>query len=311
MLTLLLIAGLLASLLSSFFACYGFLLGRRGRSRRERCLEASGSSAYLSGGSVSLEGKGISRWLISDMAKKSLLPTDNLSGAFLWRIGMKDVDALLEKAGLVGLINQEGVILARRNLSILFSALGLLVGLVFSELLAMVLFLAGFLVGWCAPLYAVRREKEARTNAVESDLARMLEVVVLGLRGGLSFDRALAYFCEFFDCSLSRSCSVAQTQWSHGLLSREEALKSLASSYDSKLVSRAISSINRSLRYGTSLADDLTSAAASARAQRRARLEEQIAKAPVKMLLPVGALMLPAMLILVVGPILLELMGEL
>lgn len=311
MLAVLLVAGLLASLLSSFFACYGFLLGRQGRMRRELCLEASGSSGYLSSRSVSLEGKGVSSWLISDMAKKSLSVTCDLSGSFLWGIGTKDLDVLLEKAGLVGLISREGVILEKRNLSILFSALGLLIGLVFSEVLAAALFLSGFLVGWCAPLHALRREREARTNAVESDLARMLEVVVLGLRGGLSFDRALAYFCEFFDCSLSRSCSVAQTQWSHGLLTREGALESLAASYDSKLVGRAVSSINRSLRYGTSLADDLSAAAASARAQRRARLEEEIAKAPVKMLLPVGALMLPAMLILVVGPILLELMGEL
>ena len=84
----------------------------------------------------------------------------------------------------------------------------------------------------------------------------------------------------------------------------------MADSYDSRLVREAVDSISRSLRYGTSLADDLSDLAVSVRARRKARLEEAVAKAPVKMLLPVGTLILPAMLILVVGPILLDLMNR-
>ena len=41
---------------------------------------------------------------------------------------------------------------------------------------------------------------------------------------------------------------------------------------------------------------------------RKTRLQEAIAKAPVKMMLPTGTLILPAMLLLVLGPVLLELM---
>ena len=60
-------------------------------------------------------------------------------------------------------------------------------------------------------------------------------------------------------------------------------------------------------RFGSSLAESLESAAAEARAEHRARLEERVAKAPVKMMMPTGALILPAMLLLVLGPVLLEL----
>lgn len=63
----------------------------------------------------------------------------------------------------------------------------------------------------------------------------------------------------------------------------------------------------RSLRFGSSLAGSLEAAAAEARAEHRARLEERVAKAPVKMMMPTGALILPAMLLLVLGPVLLEL----
>ena len=65
----------------------------------------------------------------------------------------------------------------------------------------------------------------------------------------------------------------------------------------------------RSLRFGTSLAEAFESQAGEARAVRKARREEQVAKAPVKMLVPVGTLILPAMLVLVLGPVMIELMG--
>ena len=62
------------------------------------------------------------------------------------------------------------------------------------------------------------------------------------------------------------------------------------------------------LRRGSSVAEGLESAAAEARAVHRAQVEERVAKAPVKMMVPTGTLILPAMLLLVLGPVLLELM---
>ena len=46
--------------------------------------------------------------------------------------------------------------------------------------------------------------------------------------------------------------------------------------------------------------------AAEVRATYRADMEEAVAKAPVKMLVPTAALILPAMLIVVMAPVLLE-----
>ena len=42
------------------------------------------------------------------------------------------------------------------------------------------------------------------------------------------------------------------------------------------------------------------------RRRRRAAIERQIAKAPVKLLIPTGTCILPAMLILIMGPVLLQ-----
>ena len=82
----------------------------------------------------------------------------------------------------------------------------------------------------------------------------------------------------------------------------------LAASCDSPLFARVVENRVRSLRCGSSRAEGLESAAAGARAVHRAQVEERVAKAPVKMMVPTGTLILPAMLLLVLGPVLLELM---
>ena len=83
----------------------------------------------------------------------------------------------------------------------------------------------------------------------------------------------------------------------------------VARSYDSQIFKRIIETIIRSVRFGSSMVESLEEQSAEARLTYRTRREEQVAKAPVKMMIPTGTLILPAMLILVVGPVLLELMG--
>ena len=92
-------------------------------------------------------------------------------------------------------------------------------------------------------------------------------------------------------------------------LAVKEALRQLAASYECDQLARVVDSMVRSLRFGSALADILEEAAAQSRATYRTALEERVAKAPVKMMVPTGALILPAMLLLVMGPILLELAG--
>jgi tight adherence protein C len=93
-----------------------------------------------------------------------------------------------------------------------------------------------------------------------------------------------------------------------GLSTREDSLRAMEAEYASPLLSRVVDSMVRSLRFGTPMSESLEAAAIEARETHRARMEERVAKVAVKMMLPVGALILPAMLLLVMGPVLLELM---
>ncbi len=165
----------------------------------------------------------------------------------------------------------------------------------------------GLAAGALAPRWAVSDAERRRAREVERHLSEMLEVTALGLRSGLSFDRSFELYGTHFETPFAEACASARRRWSLGLTTRDEALRDLAATYDSEQLARVVENMVRSLRFGSSLAESLESAAAEARAEHRARLEERVAKAPVKMMMPTGALILPAMLLLVLGPVLLEL----
>lgn len=198
---------------------------------------------------------------------------------------------------------------ARLRLGAVGCAAGALFGVLFSNELALLMGLAGALAGASAPKRAVRAACKRRTASAQRHLSEMLEVVALGLRSGLTFDRSFALYGEHFESEFAQSCARAYRSWALGLVSREEALHDLASSYGCEQLTRVVDSVVRSLRFGSSLTGILEEAAAQSRADWRTALEERVAKAPVKMMLPTGTLILPAMLLLVMGPILLELAG--
>lgn len=197
----------------------------------------------------------------------------------------------------------------RARLAAAGALMGFLLGLALSVEMSLALACLGGALGAALPFLAIRQAVGRRAAMAEEHLSEMLEVVALGLRSGLTFDRGFALYGAYFDNEFSRSCTRAYRSWSLGLCSRQEALRDLAASYDVPALSRVVDSILRSLRFGSALAGVLDEAGRQARASCKAALEERVAKAPVKMMLPTGALILPAMLLLILGPVLLELSG--
>jgi tight adherence protein C len=69
--------------------------------------------------------------------------------------------------------------------------------------------------------------------------------------------------------------------------------------------SRFVNIVTRAMGHGASMTELLLDLAAQSRQSYREMYQTRIAKAPVKMLLPTSGLILPAMLLLVMGPIVL------
>lgn len=295
-----------ASFAGSAFGYWGFEQVEQRKLRASYLLQAGAAAERQALGYLHV--RGLARTVIEiAMASSDEQGSSKLVQAPLWYLRSNTLERLMKKAGLEGELSIEGYARARMKLALSLAIAGLVCGMLASEMLALIGCLVGFIVGYRAPQMALEQEVEERANAVERELSQLVEVLVLGLKSGLSFDRSLELYCHYFSCGLSHACKRFQAQWHHGFLTRAEGLRALAESYDSPLFERVMESIIRSLRFGTSMAETLSNAGIEIRATRKTKLEEKVAKAPVKMLIPIGTLILPAMLIFILGPIILEL----
>ncbi|MDD3486696.1 MAG: type II secretion system F family protein [Atopobiaceae bacterium] len=143
----------------------------------------------------------------------------------------------------------------------------------------------------------------ARAEAL-SDLPELLDIVTLGLSAGLSFDAALELYCERYDTSLAHAFAGALASWRLGVCDRAQGLAGLAESLDLQSLRRLSGAVGESIEFGVPLAEALSRQADLIREEQRVEVEERIEKAPVKMLLPLGTLIVPAMLLAILGPLL-------
>ena len=155
----------------------------------------------------------------------------------------------------------------------------------------------------------MRRGGEARARTGDrsrclDELPELIDVVALGMSAGISFDAALGIYCDKYDTMLADELSDAMRSWELSLTTRSEALCVLASRLDVPAFTTFVDTATESLAFGAPLTKALGEQAQAVRRARRADVQERIEKAPIKMLVPTGTLILPAMLLAVLGPLL-------
>ena len=147
------------------------------------------------------------------------------------------------------------------------------------------------------------RRREQR-NRLLRELPQLMDVVTLGLLSGLSFDASLSLYCERYDSSTSRLFEEAMTSWRLGVCTREEALGAMAERMDVGALRRFSAVVAQALHFGSPLAQTLERQSRAIREEQRSEVEEEIERVPVRMLIPRGTLIVPAMLLAILGPLL-------
>ena len=145
---------------------------------------------------------------------------------------------------------------------------------------------------------------------VNRDLLELIDVLGMGMEAGMSFENAFLLYSEKFDSALSRKCRPAALMMANGLVSREEAMRDLSEEIGSKSFTRFTQIVLRSVRFGSGLLPMLDGLSDDIRKAYRSDVEEKISTASTKMLIPTGVFILPAMLLLVAGPILVDLVEQ-
>lgn len=156
------------------------------------------------------------------------------------------------------------------------------------------------------PVRALRESslRSARRSAALRDMPTMLDVVTLGLSAGLSFDASLELYCQRYRTGLSDAFGEALLSWRMGAMPRDEALDQLADQLDVTALRRFAGAVSQALAFGAPLAETLEQQAQAIRDEQRSEMEAEIERVPVKMLVPLGTLIVPAMLLSIMGPLL-------
>jgi tight adherence protein C len=170
--------------------------------------------------------------------------------------------------------------------------------------MAMVQALLVWAVGHALCNFLLRRRALARAHAIQVGLPDALDLMVVCLEAGLGLNATIGRVGEersAMNDPLGVEFGLVARELREGR-SREDALRGIADRNGVDDLKSLTALIIQSDRLGASMAKTLRAHADVLRTKRRQRAEEHARKLPVKMLLPLGLCLLPALLIVVVGP---------
>ena len=135
------------------------------------------------------------------------------------------------------------------------------------------------------------------------EASEMIDLICLGLSAGLSFDASLSLYCRERDTKLARRMEQACMSWQIGMQTREEALMDAAADLELRALESFATAVTQALTLGAPLHPRFRLKAPSV-VRIIAEVERNIERAPVKILIPTGTLILPALLLSIIGPLL-------
>lgn len=167
--------------------------------------------------------------------------------------------------------------------------------------------------GFFVPNLWLHRRAKARQEDVVNALPDVLDLLTVCVEGGMGFDAALARVAEqpearnsAFHQELRRMILELRAG-----RPRQEALRALADRCGVQEVNAMVSVFIQTDRLGTSMGKTLRVHADSSRIERRHRAEARAYVAPLKMIFPTALFLMPAFMLVAMGPSLLKIMAAL
>ena len=188
--------------------------------------------------------------------------------------------------------------------------LGYLLGFFFGSMLLW-LGVAG-LIGYVAPIVAVKLKVKGNQKQLEYGLPDALDLMVVCVEAGMTVDAAMQRVGDelaLVHPAISREFGIAHMQTRVGM-PRQEALKNLGSRTANSSMMSLSAMLNQAERFGTSIAQALRVHAESMRIARQHKAEELAAKSVVKMSFPLVLFIFPATFIVLLGPVMIQLMNS-
>jgi tight adherence protein C len=151
------------------------------------------------------------------------------------------------------------------------------------------------------PILWLRMKVAKRQDLIRKSMADALDMLSVSTAAGLSFDQALLKVSQFFKTPAGVEFARVVSEMEVGV-SRQRALRNFAERVQISEVSSFVAVIIQSEALGMSIADVLHAQAEQMRIQRQYRAKEEAQRLPVKMMVPLALLILPALLAVLLGP---------
>lgn len=161
------------------------------------------------------------------------------------------------------------------------------------------------LAGFFSPSLWLRSKVDERQLEVSETFPNALDLMVVAVEAGLGFDAAMTRVSnEMEDTApaIAQEFRLVQLEVAAGG-DREKALLDMANRTNVDEVASFASVILQSIQFGTSVSDALTTYSSEMRISRELKAQEMANKLPVKMSGVMASLMLPALFLLILGPI--------
>jgi len=214
------------------------------------------------------------------------------------------VHADLLKAGLTGTVRAEEFVAIQMGSVLLGVALGLacLVSDALGTKVGVAMLFILPIVGGLAPTRWLRSRIKTRRMRVTNDLPDLLDLMTISVAAGLGLEQAMQVSCARFESPVCDELRLTLREMELGL-SRHDALDNLKLRTDiDDLITFAVV-LSQADALGLPIGRVLEAQADEMRDKRRQRAREKAAKVPVKILFPLALCFLPAIMIIVLGPI--------
>ena len=156
-------------------------------------------------------------------------------------------------------------------------------------------------LGWFLPIYYVNRRRRLRFEAMNRQMPDLIDLLVVTVEAGLGILASMRVASESLPDPLGQELRLTLQEQRMGL-SVNEAIESLGRRADCSNMRIFVRSLTQGERLGVSIGTTMRNLALEMRKRRKAMVEEQAQKIPIKMLFPLAFLIFPAMFIVLLVP---------
>lgn len=156
------------------------------------------------------------------------------------------------------------------------------------------------------PSINLRTRADKRTQKINRELGGFIEYLSLAISAGLDFKGALQEACDNYEEGpIKDEFSLVNKSIRLGK-SRAEALRDLKDRLQLPSMTLFIETLVQSMEQGASIVDILHSIASNLNTKRFQSAEEEAGKISIKMMVPLVVFILPAVMLVLMGPMILE-----